>query len=773
MSNSTNNTSISNDASNNNVSIVSNNKILQIQMEEIKKLSKVPKEDFLSCEYEEYKYIIENIEIKSLRLVTNKNFLSEKNEYYENLYQVYKNKHFDEKKIIQEEKTSNEEIDEKKSYSSPGAVPKKNVKKIQSSLGVILEEKKNNQEIDKKKSYSSPGAILIKDKHINEQKNKETLNTFQHKLFQEMEDSKSAQCLEQTEILNRIQDKNLSLDKKEINLIFIDEENEEFLEQKEGTEYPTPWRYGMPRGSVKELVKGYRIITSYTNNEGERIQELNNVFFKNFSSKQETCKAAEEKMQEQSDTHGLTRNKIRFTDKDTIQVELTQGQIMTTDAIFLRKINLYPLQAKLSRGKYYVNYQDKKTVKTFIEILFPYIDIAEYIDEDTLNLRRANIQEFGAIKKNVIVNKDEFIINQQYKIFNIPYYEIPIGIPCLGKPAGTIFKRDDNKNIWTARVSDKDNKSHEKTFNIKNYSSSDEALEEARKWQIETSFILGMTKNLITVVDDNTITINITKDKKTKTDFKFINEVQNIPIFATKSSASINSKFYAACKVDGKNTGFHNYLSGFNYVDHIDGNPLNNMLKNLDYSNSKNNNNNRCVKIGKIYMNGVTLDKDNCFRAQIHQNGGYFSKYFGVNSYGFEKAQQLACLYRHYLDIVFECKNGKIDPCWTNCDDLLKINASHDQLIEELRKTNMIIDNINTSPVLNIPFLVKYLDIDFCSLSKTLGFDNDPNISIQILCRIYRDKEIERRNSCLERMNNISKIISKKISELNQDTLYE
>ena len=52
-----------------------------------------------------------------------------------------------------------------------------------------------------------------------------------------------------------------------------------------------------------------------------------------------------------SDENDLTRNKIRYLDKNTIEVKLTQDKIMKTDSKFIKEVEKYPINVKSKKTK--------------------------------------------------------------------------------------------------------------------------------------------------------------------------------------------------------------------------------------------------------------------------------------------------------------------------------------------------------------------------------------------------------------------------------------
>src|ERR1700744_4516952 len=98
--------------------------------------------------------------------------------------------------------------------------------------------------------------------------------------------------------------------------------------------YPTNWQLGKARGSIKESATNYLVTMSPPG-----IKQIIKYFlFRDYKSKTEAYEKASEWCMQKSDEYGLTRNKIRYIDKDTIEVKLTQDQIMTTDAKFIKEV---------------------------------------------------------------------------------------------------------------------------------------------------------------------------------------------------------------------------------------------------------------------------------------------------------------------------------------------------------------------------------------------------------------------------------------------------
>jgi len=429
--------------------------------------------------------------------------------------------------------------------------------------------------------------------------------------------------------------------------------------------YPTPWQLGKPRGSIKEQPTCYLVVMSPPNAK----QTTTYFLFKdNNNDKQATLKKAEEFRYAESARHGLTRNQIRYIDANTIEVQLTQDCVMQTDANLLQFVEKYPLNVKTKRDKMmvrqYAMCQNKKLAFPFTDLICNY-KIVEYINGDTLDLKLENLKEFGSISnnnKNLIINKNviigEYDIKNQYTYFNTEVNELPKNIWLLGKTAGTIFKRTGD-NIYTVRVNDDDNVQHTKTFNIDEYPSDEAAYTVAKQWQIETSYALGTTKNLIKILDNDIIAVQITKNQVMKTNKIFIPLLQKIFICATRcGSKGENSSIYANASVNGVNIQFHNLITGFPMVDHINGVPLDNCLENLRNIDHHLNNKNihYTDNTNMKDINLKTIQNNKYYVAKIKLNGVSYEKHFDVNVHGEESAKELAKNFREkfYAAVKFE-----------------------------------------------------------------------------------------------------------------------
>lgn len=389
-------------------------------------------------------------------------------------------------------------------------------------------------------------------------------------------------------------------------------------------QYPTEWQFGVPRGSckpVKEngILKPKHIVKMTPPSPQKAYSKT--FFYRDYDSKKLAKNAAKKWRKEQSDLLGLTTNRIRYLDKDTIEVDLTKDDYMKTDAKFLDIfIELFDKETRLhcdsktrEKIRKYAVYQKQSSQSKPLSKLLCNYKIVDYINGDSLDLTSCNMKEFGSVEnkntKNIKITSKtkattlEKDAEKQVDYFEMKYDDLPKGIWLLGKVNRKPFHRKNQENIWTARVVEKDDddkvaRTSSKTFNIVDYKNSDDAFNEGVRWQKITSYKLNATKNMIKIIDNDTIEVQLTKDKTMLTDMIFLPLIQKIPLCVSTNQRDMIYAAYTYKQKKSITRNFHNLITGFGMVDHVNGNTLDNRLSNLLITTYSLNNSNRHLSKG-------------------------------------------------------------------------------------------------------------------------------------------------------------------------------
>ncbi len=474
-------------------------------------------------------------------------------------------------------------------------------------------------------------------------------------------------------------------------------------------QYPTGLKYGVPRGSCRQVkekgeFKPKHIVKMSPPSPQKAYSKT--FFYRDYDTEDLAVEAAKKWRREQSDLLGLTTNRIQYLDKDTIKVDLTKGDFMETDAKFLNIfIDLFDKETRLhcdsktrEKIRKYAVYQKKSSQSKLLSKLLYDYNVIDYIDGNALNLRSCNVREFGSVVNKNTINikitpktKESTLeedAEKQADYFEMKYDDLPKGIWLLGKKNKKPFHRKDEENIWTTRVDEKDEngkviRTPSKTFNITKYKNSEEAYNEGVRWQIITSYKLNSTKNMIKIIDNDTIEVQLSKDKTMLTDKIFIPLVQKISLCVSTNKRKV---VYAAYTYESITRQFHNLITGFSMVDHINGNTLDNRLCNLTMTTISINNNNRHEKGEKICP-VKTRNRNNTtiYVSKIKLDKIEYSKEFSENAHG-EEAIKLAEQFSKDIrdDGVFETSQ------FCNVPNFYKYKIEKFKQIKNLIKDNML-----------------------------------------------------------------------------------
>ncbi len=355
-------------------------------------------------------------------------------------------------------------------------------------------------------------------------------------------------------------------------------------------------------------------------------------------------------------------NQYKYIHPKYIEVKLPNGLTFITNSKFINIIENNKISSKFDKryNNHYVVYLSDKREHTLLYKLLTNFSKVKHINGNSLDLREENLQEADNKVLSKINDREiEIILDENNKEIkpktNKDGYEYDKWI--LGKYAGTVFERTGKKS-WSVVVKKEDGSVVTKTLSY-NDNNKDELYKQAVEIKNNFSDKFNLTRNKIKIISDDTIEVQLTQNQIMKTDYKYIDIIQKYNIYSTKSSEE-GSKYYAIIEINGKMHKFHKHITGFDMVDHIDRDPLNNCLSNLRKSDHKLNNNNRSMSTNSEAVSlGVTyIEKDDCFRARIKQNNKEYSKQFSVKKYGYEGAKEMAINARKEMNQLFNCLNG-------------------------------------------------------------------------------------------------------------------
>mgnify|MGYP003706093701 FL=1 len=257
--------------------------------------------------------------------------------------------------------------------------------------------------------------------------------------------------------------------------------------------------------------------------------------------------------------------------------------------------------------------------------------------------------------------------NTEVKVYPIYNLDLDYKDWQVGKPTGSILERTDstsNAKRYEVRIPLGNGKMRSKSFAFNNFISTEEAKQAANDWLIKYSKENNLTKNMIRILDKDTIEIKLTQNMIMKTDMVFANICQEHILCSSKSGAE-NSDYYSIITINNSNILFHKHITGNNMTDHINRDPLDNRLVNLRKTTSKLNNNNRtspkkCLEYNFHILGIRFVDKDESWQARIKQDGKEYTRSFAVKKYGYEIAKEMAIAARQEFNIKFGCSNSNI-----------------------------------------------------------------------------------------------------------------
>jgi hypothetical protein len=258
---------------------------------------------------------------------------------------------------------------------------------------------------------------------------------------------------------------------------------------------------------------------------------------------------------------------------------------------------------------------------------------------------------------------------------------------CLGKPAGYIQKKPPKEGTSkygsVSYICQVGGKRHIKTFRISETRDEEATTRAAMEYGIRWSDEHVFTKNKVRRLPDgihwkndvnnvpvtnNTLEVFIDDEHTMLIDFEDLHHVQQHFVSKTKKRyAAFSFKGTLEERKQGKIMSklVHNYLTGYNMVDHINRNRMDNRRVNIRNTTYKQNNNNRTCKnaVAGVYFRN---DCDQgAWLAQIKQDARQYSKYFSMKKYGAE-AYEMAVNKRKEFCESFGCLNSGARELVTN-----------------------------------------------------------------------------------------------------------
>lgn len=156
----------------------------------------------------------------------------------------------------------------------------------------------------------------------------------------------------------------------------------------------------------------------------------------------------------------------------------------------------------------------------------------------------------------------------------------------VGKPRGHIQKYSCNKNgkndklAYVGVLQRPESKiPQRRMFCYKLRRTEEEAKEMAEKWLLEEAVSRNLIDNRIRLIDSSTIEVQLTDEKTMITDIQFLDTCQKYKLNLRKE------KFphwdYVMVSVGGAQKNFQCFITGWDVVEHINGNKFDNRLQNL------------------------------------------------------------------------------------------------------------------------------------------------------------------------------------------------
>lgn len=505
--------------------------------------------------------------------------------------------------------------------------------------------------------------------------------------------------------------------------------------------YPTEWIGGNRAGSLTD--KHNHILARIILPHGTKdMDSKDHKMFKytNDKEKEDAYAEGDKWLFKISDEFGLTKNKYRFLDKNTIEMK-TSKESFIFDSFNLEKIKDYSISMKDGN----ITYRDGRSDLCLLNILFGTAHV-NYLDNNKLNLKCSNIVDKNIVPFEYVCENKKYNINHHLlitKFLQTKYFPhviniLPFNCWTFGKfeKIGSIHKLEGKSHIIKITAISKNTKTEfVRHINTLQFDNEKDALFEADKIHYDMAYQLGTIKNMINIINNETMFVMLTQNFIMITDTEFLHLVNILSLFSETTANMCKP----ATRLDYTNKPFDNLITGYKNTVHINGNTLDNRLINLrPYSKN--------VDI-KTHVSLQIVKKEQCCVIKSSSSLGELTKYLYLKDFNedFEKIKKISEI---FCDNI--CSINVNSPIVTFTE--LESKEDLEYLLKNLEATknvildNLILDRVNFMENFNIPKEAKY-----AILHKllTIGFWRVNNIDAKIHIVKRKIKNKNPKKTCL------------------------
>ncbi len=261
------------------------------------------------------------------------------------------------------------------------------------------------------------------------------------------------------------------------------------------------------------------------------------------------------------------------------------------------------------------------------------------LNKNGADLRKINLAFMGDYEQSTVVG--EKVVANIAKI-------VKRGEMADGKPSGSVSnKKHDRFRVQFQRPS------HQKTFMVSDYESREAACNAAEAYRYQIARDRKQVQNRYRRVwtADGHVYLEVeVLNRNGDVATTFLCDIEKLELVKSHRWASASNGYIVTSS--GCILFHREVLPGFEKVDHINGNILDNRLVNLrDGSRGVNDGNKKKYKTNTSGITGVSyVPQQNLWKAQWHENKQLRSKAFSVDAHGYKEAKRLAIEVRKSVD---------------------------------------------------------------------------------------------------------------------------